>query len=515
MDFYTLIQKIEKHSPVLYGVKDQNYDLQTIRLLTKDQSDFHSSCLYISSTDLLPDKTMPYHFALFCYGPDVDFTGFENSSFTVIYMGENITFQELFNLLEEQVTEVQQITAGMHLLVNGLFAGQGLQHLTDVAATVFGNPVYVVDLQHKYLAISSTISRPNNFWIMEQQSGYISDEGLRLIRENRLDEKVRNNRAPYLFYNSQLDQQMLIDSIRIQGIEIGHVMIQESEHPFSEFDAELLHRFSRLLSIELQKDSVFTNNKGVMYSYFLADLLKNPHENTAAVEKRITAMGYKLKGDLSILVVPSASRHTADIRTEVMVSQLRSIFPGSLYVIYEDSVVFLISREKHQGFSEYELKRLTDFLSANRLKAGISNFFEELEHAARFYRQAQKAIKLGIRFNDPSPICRYNDYYIFEILETYEKTDPEIRYMIHPGLIKLYDYDQEKGTELIQTLRIFLEYPGQPAKVADRLHIHKNTLLYRMGKIRELTNCTFETGSDYIRFGLSFKIMEYLKMIES
>ena len=64
------------------------------------------------------------------------------------------------------------------------------------------------------------------------------------------------------------------------------------------------------------------------------------------------------------------------------------------------------------------------------------------------------------------------------------------------------------------TLREYLTQPGQPAKIAENLHIHKNTLLYRMGKIKEITDCSFIEGEDFMNFNFSVRIMRYLGMIE-
>ncbi len=59
----------------------------------------------------------------------------------------------------------------------------------------------------------------------------------------------------------------------------------------------------------------------------------------------------------------------------------------------------------------------------------------------------------------------------------------------------------------------FLRSPGQPSVIAEALHIHKNTLLYRMGKIRQITGCDFVEGEEYMNYNLSIKIMKYLQMI--
>ncbi len=513
MELFNLLHKFEKFNPSLYGNQTQNYDLMLVSLYVKDQLLFDSATLYITDISCLPGADQDGEFVIICLGEENDFSAYTNSTYTLIHLSSEHSFQEMFNIIQSNVMEIQHITAGMHIMVNALFSNKGLQYLVDTAATIFGNPVYVVDLQHKYLAISSGVFSDNDFFRCENAAGYINDEGMRLIRREKLDEKIRKSNEPYYFKNTLYNESMLIDSIYMQGIEIGHVMLQESERKFNEFDHILLHRYSQLVSMELQKDSTFTQNKGVMYSYFLADLLKNPANHSNQVRERLISLGYNMKEDFYILAIPSNSHHSVNIGLEIIVAQVRNIITGSIYVIYEDSIVFLISKERYKGFSEFELRELEKFLSSNKLKAGISNFFSHLENAARFYHQALQAVDIGMRLEKTDSIFYYQDYYIYHLLENNEKIDSEIRFFIHPGLMSLYQYDREKETDFLFTLKEYLVHPGQPAIVSANLHIHKNTLLYRMNKIKEITHCNFDEGNDYMNFALSFCIMEYLHML--
>ncbi|CUX18814.1 PucR family transcriptional regulator [Clostridium sp. C105KSO13] len=515
MEYHILLNRLRKNGwhPQIFGQLNSNNDLINIRILVKKQKRFEPSTLYLTSTELMPSPKAESIFTLFCYGKPIDFSIYQESAFNITYFGEDVSPDALFNTSLENLTELHQVTSGMHILLNALFSGNGLQYLVDTASHLFENPIYVVDLQNKYLAISSGIVPDNKFFSVESASGYISEAGIQSIRANNLDEKVRMNKGAYYYVNELVNKGMLVDAIHIQGIEVGHVMMMEYEHPFREFDSDFFHRFCELVSIEMQKDPAYASNKGVMYSYFLSDLLKNPEENIVQVSERLTSLGYDLKEYLYILAIPSTSYHLSNTRLDVITNHLRTILTGSIYAVYEDSIVFLISKKRYSGLSEYELTRLTDFLSANDLKAGFSNFFESLKDAPRFYKQALKAVSLGTKLNDASPLCYYSDYYMYEMLELYEKSDTEIRFLIHPGLMQLYYYDQEKNSDLVRTLKDYLEFPGQPAKVAANLHIHKNTLLYRMGKIKEITGCQFKCGGDYMNFNFSFNIMEYLKMI--
>lgn len=516
MEFQVLLNKLEKinYRPLIFGNQDNNCDMLNIRILTEGQSHFEETILYLTSTGLMPDSGSGHPFILFCYGKAIDFSLYRESSFTIVYFGADISQAELFNVTLENLTELQQITAGMHILTNALFSGNGLQYLVDTASHIFGNPIYVVDLQNKYLAMSAGIVPDDDFFREESASGYISEKGIRSIRANKVDEKVRGADTAYYFVNSLVKKGMLVDAVHIQGVEVGHVMMLESEHPFLEYDPDFFHRFCKLVSMELQKNSAYSRNKGVMYSYFLADLLKNPRQNVSDIRERLKILGYSLKETFYIVAIPPVGHSFSDLKLEVILEHLKQIFAGSIYVIYEDTIVFLISRAMDQNLSEYEISQLSEYLTANRLKAGISNFYQHLEDTPRFYRQAIDSVHLGLKLKDSAPIYYYSDYYLYQMLELYEKEDSEIRFLIHPGLMKLYLYDQEKNTDFMATLREYLTQPGQPAKIAENLHIHKNTLLYRMGKIKEITDCDFIEGEDFMNFNLSVRIMRYLGMIE-
>lgn len=516
MEYQVLLKKLEQrhYHPRIFGCKKNNCDMLNIRILTEGQSHFEESILYLTSTALMPDADNGHVFTLFCYGEETDFDRYQESTFTVVYFGADIPQAELFNTTLENLTELQEITAGMHILSNALFSGNGLQHLVDTASHLFGNPVYVVDLQNKYLAMSAGIIPDDDFFREESASGYISEKGIRSIRANRLDEKVRRGDCAYYFVNELVGKGMLVDAVHIQDVEVGHVMMLESEHPFREYDPDFFHRFCKLVSMELQKNSAYSRNKGVMYSYFLADLLNNPKQNVSDIKERLKVLGYRLKETFYIVAIPPVGHGFSDLKLEVILEHLKQIFGGSIYVIYEDTIVFLISRAMNQNLSEYEISQLSEYLLANRLKAGISNFFQNLEDTHRFYRQAIDSVHLGLRLKDPDPIYYYSDYYLYQMLELYEKQDSEIRFLIHPGLMKLYLYDREKNTDFMVTLREYLTQPGQPAKIAENLHVHKNTLLYRMGKIKEITDCDFIEGEDFMNFNLSVRIMRYLGMIE-
>lgn len=515
MEYSRLLEKLKERNYCyqIYGNRCPDCELLSTRLLSGSENSFQSSCVYLSESSVLPRPDTDSRFIIFCCGADTDFSVYEECSFTVTYFGADTSLPDLFNCTMEFLSETQALAAGMHILVNALFSGNGLQYLTDAAADLFGNPVCVVDLQNKYLAVSAGIIPKNEILYEENASGYVSEAGIHFIQSNKINEKVRKSPSAYYCHNPLFKTGMLIDAVQIQGIETAHIMMLESMQPFRSYDADFFHYFSKLVSMELQKNSAYSRNKGVMYSYFLADLITHPEKDAADIRERMELMGYRPKESFYIAAIPPDGHSTSDLKLNVILEHMKRIFSGSIYVIYEDTIVFLISRDLNQTLSTYEISQLKDFLTANHLKAGISNFYRDLADTSRFFRQAVDSVYLGLKLKDPSPVYYYSDYYLYKLLENFEKEDSKIQFLIHPGLMKLYLYDKEHGTEFMLTLTAYLEQPGQPGKIAEALHVHKNTLLYRMGKIKEITGCGLIKGDEFMNFNISIIIMKYLHML--
>lgn len=60
------------------------------------------------------------------------------------------------------------------------------------------------------------------------------------------------------------------------------------------------------------------------------------------------------------------------------------------------------------------------------------------------------------------------------------------------------DYDAAHRSELVHTLRVFLRHSGAWSQTAAELHVHVNTLRYRIGRIAELTGRDLSTFPDRV-----------------
>ena len=63
-------------------------------------------------------------------------------------------------------------------------------------------------------------------------------------------------------------------------------------------------------------------------------------------------------------------------------------------------------------------------------------------------------------------------------------------------LSPLLDYDADHGTELVRTLRVFLDCSGSWTRAAGAMFVHVNSLRYRMRRVEELTGLDLGSLAD-------------------
>lgn len=75
-------------------------------------------------------------------------------------------------------------------------------------------------------------------------------------------------------------------------------------------------------------------------------------------------------------------------------------------------------------------------------------------------------------------------------------------------LADLADYDRAHRSDLVPTLRAYLEHAGSWARCAEQLHVHVNTLRYRVRRIEEITGRDLSEIGTRVDFWLALELVE-------
>lgn len=86
-----------------------------------------------------------------------------------------------------------------------------------------------------------------------------------------------------------------------------------------------------------------------------------------------------------------------------------------------------------------------------------------------------------------------------------------LRSFVRTSLDPLIDHDQAHGTQLLATLRVVCENPGQKSEAARKLHVERQSLYYRLARIESLLGVDLSDGSTIFALHLALRARDYVR----
>jgi len=155
--------------------------------------------------------------------------------------------------------------------------------------------------------------------------------------------------------------------------------------------------------------------------------------------------------------------------------------PHEVVVEYKNQAVVLLRNVDDAPGMISQLERVMGHRS---LRCGISVPFDDWNAVCEHYGEAVRALALGVRLFPESGRCiPYQSVSFYDFLES-TASDDVTRYC-DPEVEALIEFDQQNRTMYFQTFAVYLLLCGDMRRVSAELCIHRSTLQYRMGKVKE------------------------------
>jgi purine catabolism regulator len=119
------------------------------------------------------------------------------------------------------------------------------------------------------------------------------------------------------------------------------------------------------------------------------------------------------------------------------------------------------------------------------------------------HQEAKQALTMSRRLYGLGQVTRFEDLGIYRLLFA-ARDLPELRSFHDDALVALIEYDRQHGAELLRTLGAFFAGRCGPKETAAILGVHRNTVLYRLERIRELTGFDLDDADVRLRLQLAY-----------
>lgn len=200
--------------------------------------------------------------------------------------------------------------------------------------------------------------------------------------------------------------------------------------------------------------------------------------------------------------------------------QIRTGLQACRTVITDQRIyVLMISAKRSSKRIATMEDELFEMVSRLKAKMGLSSRFDILEYCHMGRMEADVALEYGqknfskylaLQASEPYLDCvfRFNRYFPCYLVDPYADTAEFLaKYAASPNLVsRLRRADTENGTNDFGLLKVYLYFDCSVKKTADLLNMHRNTVVYRLNKIKtdyriDLDNCDTRLFLHYL-FGV-------------
>jgi purine catabolism regulator len=304
-------------------------------------------------------------------------------------------------------------------------------------------------------------------------------------------------------------QARLIAPILVQGSIAGFLSLLGSDGELGEMHRLAVGRAAHACAIELVRARAARDARDEVEEELLDVLTAGRPGSHAAARERAKRKGFDVDAPYLMLAAEAAEAGQATkIRTawERLLATMRI---GALVRERNEAAIALISlsgrRTPDPKALLEPLHRAARAAVAGPVALGYGAVRSGATEIAAAAREAEQALTMGRRLYGPDSATAFTDLGLYRLLYALQPL-PELRAFRDDALDRLRAKD--RAGALLQTLSAYLSTNGSPTDAADRLHLHRNTVLYRLGRIEELLGVDLRDAEVRLSLHLALKIGE-------
>jgi hypothetical protein len=381
-----------------------------------------------------------------------------------------------------------------------------IQEVVAAGHKLLGSSVLLGDQILGVAAAECPVGQPEWSWEDYIQAGYAPD--FKLTEEPSAEHRVvlSHNCTGWRGRSVLLGwEYILLDLPTPKSGSYHLVVCGDGSDPLEE-QMEGIDELCQALLAVIRRGQVITPRVSVQQ--FLGWLLAGDLKEERMLEVRANLMDFPTEGFFHLLTVDIASYRPTERSVSAISAQLEELLGGTSTIYGQHLVILEHSSRESQREDPERLEELEGVLRNFGLTAGRSRIFYTLRDVPLAYRQTEELLRLsycrsGAHLMDFSQM---NSYLLVAQLGPEEQRESSA----HPIVRRLAELDRESKFGYVETLKAYLQSGQRAAIACKRLHIHRNTLDYRLRKMEEQADIDWTDGELLFQLYFSVCLLEVL-----
>lgn len=367
-----------------------------------------------------------------------------------------------------------------------------LEGILNLGGELLENPLMLSDAAGNVLAMSRAFIAEdiNPYWVTARDTGHIPLEVLSAPMYDENNSLNSWNDEPTLFH-TQEGERLIGSYIRVGDKRAAGIGLWEHARPIRPGDMLL---FSVLRSALIAALEAKTEEKA---GRAVPDIFRDILDGKKIEKGLLSRIEINCARPWQLIIIGNPYRADS-IHQQSLLYRLQCYPRANIALLYGNHVLVLTAKR--------DADILAQSLSSENGKLYyqivLSLPFEELNDMPARYRQCVYALE---QTKGQPGVYRSESYALPYLISRFTLINGEEN-LTHPALEILRRHDEEKNTEYYKTLFIYLLYERSILLGSEKLHIHKNSFLYRIQKIREMIDVDLDDAHERSYLLLSFYI---------
>ncbi|MFO1445384.1 PucR family transcriptional regulator ligand-binding domain-containing protein [Bacillus sp. Bva_UNVM-123] len=426
-------------------------------------------------------------------------------------------------------------TLDMHnILFKIVLEGGGIERISSMLAETVNNPIIFLDKDWKLLHYTDYIDNPIPL-------AYC----LNLVKNHTTFNKEFTDSIPKeisemkksikrIYHAENFDIKCRILPVAVSKFIYGYIVVWQTVRELTEFDYMALEQASPIMALEMIKAKEIEDVKLKIRHDFFVDLLTGKITSSETIQTLCNLHG--LNPSYMYYCIVTTIEFGEVEKYEDMIArkfQLESKVKKCIEVIYEYShkangevtcfnrnnrIITLIGQNNNRSpISVNEAKQfgndiyniLNEQVNNTIFLVGIGRQYSSINSIHKSFSEANEAIRLMQKFEDKGGVAHFENHSVYHFLDSNIK-DIELDDFFMKSLGKLYEHDSIHGTSYIATLENYFNNNLNISETAKAMYLHRNTLIYRIEKIKEILNSDLKNAEELFQIQLALKIYRLL-----
>lgn len=470
---------LKDYHPVIH-IKDNSLTIDTIRLFSENTPMNHHT-LYIGKAKDFFDSSEN---CVFC----------AHQNDQIILPTDDIG--EILNKVLEAIDFYSRWNSEILELISG---GCMIEDILKHSEQILKEPVFVLDSGQRLLAMSSQFDKGqvDTYWDELREYGSTNLDFI-LYFNQTYAKKLFQKHGIYLVEEKILPHKAYCYNFFLKGVWIGVTNLLVLNSALSQGTIDLFSIFCHYADMWFESHSqqqslLFLDS---LFHFALSDQ-KCDYEYFS---HHLNLLNWQ-NDDPKVLITMANLSQEYNIHTHLC-HTINDLFPYAYAITHNNYVCALCNlRQKNLNaiFQDF-----TPWLKKSGYYGCCSSSFQKLYLLSEHFKQAEITARLcpgeaGKIYNFQNYMVRYG----FSVMKQHIHTN-----LIHPAVTQLLEYDTQNHTYFSHTLYMYIRYERSQSHTAAALNVHRNTLTYRLNRLRELISCDLDIPEVRLHILVSYELLK-------